>query len=658
MAKAKRGNRFTSKTGTYANLIRQINRLQDKVDYLRKENSRLEESVSSLSKKLKELENFSSNFLVTLYNKDNISPILKSYVDVLKKNVTREPKGYRYQGLKEFFTLLSFMGPHYYGILNSNMIFPSYRRTLDYKKFFLGKYQITDDIYNGCIENILKIKDLFLPPDFDGKAVVMIDATAVTPYVMVDENGTVEGLIDCNKLPENEVRKIIDDEGQFCNFINMHADYLIQAEFGISMAPLDPKYPQFPIACIQATSGKATLEIVYFIEKLISELRSFVNVIGLATDGDDSYNKYSHEFMDRFIQMFNRIPDMSVVQIINEISVIMHFSDPFHLVKRDRYRKVSIFEFCISPLNLDRVRNVKDLEDVGIPAYILDNNKGRKMEDDLPKKLFSLMYIQKIIEKGDIDLLISMLPSTLFMESLHSKNLSRQSTIDYLLFGCSIVIIYLFLSCYVIENQNGKFKDSIGKHYEKMCFTTIWCEQYIFTTICIASLLYTEKSIDLGACGSHYQEHNFANVKRHNKKDDSHMKFMKSMKYILLEKILYKQLSLEESVPNSRSDSGRKIYDDEKVVIRPFGWYLSLAKRLWSNITTFPKDSILSTINSDEPPMTMHELMQFLGTFSVKVNHSISTKSTGMIKTGGLNNAKIWNAIKQMEDLLDDDDSE
>lgn len=50
MAKAKRGNRFTSKTGTYANLIRQINRLQDRVDYLRKENSRLEESVSSLSK--------------------------------------------------------------------------------------------------------------------------------------------------------------------------------------------------------------------------------------------------------------------------------------------------------------------------------------------------------------------------------------------------------------------------------------------------------------------------------------------------------------------------------------------------------------------------------------------------------------------------------
>lgn len=69
------------------------------------------------------------------------------------------------------------------------------------------------------------------------------------------------------------------------NFGNLHVDYLIKTKFGIYMVPLDPKYPQFPIACIQTTYCKETLEIVYLIEKFISQLRILVNVIGLATDG-------------------------------------------------------------------------------------------------------------------------------------------------------------------------------------------------------------------------------------------------------------------------------------------------------------------------------------------------------------------------------------
>lgn len=40
----------------------------------------------------------------------------------------------------------------------------------------------------------------------------MIDANAVAPYVMVNENRAFESLIDCIKLPENEARKLIDDE--------------------------------------------------------------------------------------------------------------------------------------------------------------------------------------------------------------------------------------------------------------------------------------------------------------------------------------------------------------------------------------------------------------------------------------------------------------
>lgn len=128
------------------------------------------------------MESVSSKFFETLYNEESISPILMSYINILKKNITRQPKGFRYKGLKEYFTLLSFMGPHYYGILSENMIFPTYRRTLDYKKEFLQKYQITNSLFDGSIENIIQIIQKFLPSNFKGKAVIMVDAASVTHW--------------------------------------------------------------------------------------------------------------------------------------------------------------------------------------------------------------------------------------------------------------------------------------------------------------------------------------------------------------------------------------------------------------------------------------------------------------------------------------------
>mgnify|MGYP002471641323 CR=1 FL=1 len=657
MGKTRYRNRYTSKTGYSANLTRQVKRVLEQVDSMKQEVKRLRNIISELNQQIEILKQTSSEFLNMLFSAEDISPILKMYIQILQKNITRNPNGYRYQGLKEFFTLLSFMGPHYYGMLSTNMIFPSYRRTLDYKKYFLDKYQITDDIYNGSIQNVDKIIKTFLPANFDGKLVIMIDAASVTPYVKVIDDGTVEGFIHPVKLKKKVVKQLIENEQAFCNFINENYDSIVQAEFGISIAPLDPDYPSFPIACLQATSGKATLEIVTFIETLIAQLRSSYNIIGLGTDGDNSYHKYSSMFITKLIAGFKDCMNMSIIEIVRIIDVLMHFSDPFHLVKRDRYRKVTAYAFCISPLVLECTRNAKHLLDIGVPEYILDNNKGRKMEDDLPKKLFSLVYIQKIIEKGDFNLLISMLPSALLMASIHTKNLSRQATVDYLLLGASIVIIYYCLSNYVLTSQDESLQKKINEYQTKICFSSDWCEEYIFTTICIAFLITTEKSINVGACGSHYQEHSFANVRRHSKNDNSHSRFIKSMRYILLEKILYNNLPIDEVIPYSRSDSGRKICDNERVVVRSLGFYLSQAKRLWSNVTSFPKDCIVSQIEQNGGPMSIPELLAFFGGFSCKVTHSISTKSTGMIKTGGLNNAKIWNAIEQMENLLEDNSS-
>ncbi len=208
---------------------------------------------------------------------------------------------------------------------------------------------------------------------------------------------------------------------------------------------------------------------------------------------------------------------------LKKYSTIIHFSDLFHLTKRDRYKKASAENFFIPPMKPDIKRCASDLEEVGDPQYLLDHNKGRKMEDMLPKKLFSMQTIIKTMEKGDIHLLISMLPSTLHLESIHRRELSIQATINYLLFGASIMMIYYFLLMYVIENEFDIYSESPTSYRSNICFSAAWCKQYIFTANGITSTIITEEKVDVGACSSHYQEHGFANIRRHPKNDNSHM---------------------------------------------------------------------------------------------------------------------------------------
>ncbi|KAK8842366.1 hypothetical protein M9Y10_025945 [Tritrichomonas musculus] len=128
------------------------------------------------------------------------------------------------------------------------------------------------------------------------------------------------------------------------------------------------------------------------------------------------------------------------------------------------------------------------------------------------------------------------------------------------------------------------------------------------------------------------------------------------MKYILLEHELEEYLGIDDIVPESRSDSGRNIVKEDDVELRPMIWYLKLAKRLWRNVTNFPRFKLLSKIKDNRHPMTKDELFNFIETFTEKPHLQISTKSTGMIKTAGLNGVAFWNAQKQMDDLVDDEE--
>lgn len=55
-------------------------------------------------------------------------------------------------------------------------------------------------IYNGSLTNVIQIMSKFLPQDFNGKTVVIIGAASIMPYIMIDEDGNVECLINYYKF--------------------------------------------------------------------------------------------------------------------------------------------------------------------------------------------------------------------------------------------------------------------------------------------------------------------------------------------------------------------------------------------------------------------------------------------------------------------------
>lgn len=649
---------FTKESGKASKTMQEYNKLKEKVKSLEKQIEDLEFEKQTLSQKVTDLEEFISKNLNIDYESKLNNTILNNYLKATYKNLGKNPNGYRYENLHEFFALLSFMGPHYFGILTNYLMFPTYKTAKTYRNDLMKKYGINDCIFNADIENVKYILNKFYDnnDESNGKAVIMVDAASVTPYVQVKEDGTVEGLIGISRISEKEAKTLIKNEDKFIDFIKEHYDSVIQAEFGITFAPITPGYGPIPIGCISSTSGKATLKIIQKVETLIAKLNSDYNIVGLGTDGDNGYDKYSNSFMENIIKDFESFLDLNAAEVIKKFATLIHFSDPFHLTKRDRYDIASSEEFFISPMKPDKTRSALDLLEIGVPPYLLDDNKGRKMEDMLPKKLFSLQTIVKIIEKGDFYLLISMLPSTLFLESIHRRELSIQDTIDYLLFGASIIMIYYFMLNNVINKKMKIYKKSPSSYKRKMRFSEAWCKQYIFTAIGIASLIITENDLDVGACSSHYQEHGFANIRRHSKMNNSHMQFFKSMKYILLERELALNLGIDEIAVESRSDSGKQISKDEQVILRPMNWYLKRAKRLWRNITRFPRNSILSKINDNRNRMSVNEINEIIKIFPEKVQLQISTKSTGMIKTAGLNGVAFWSGQKQLNDLIDDDE--
>jgi hypothetical protein len=121
--------------------------------------------------------------------------LINMVIRCISENSKRSPQGRRFSGLEKYFTLLSFMGPHYYGLLHATLLFPSYRTIHTYRNQILDEIGINGNIFDGTIENMTIILNKCLPDPASTKAILAVDSAYVTPYVSVQCDGTVKGLV-------------------------------------------------------------------------------------------------------------------------------------------------------------------------------------------------------------------------------------------------------------------------------------------------------------------------------------------------------------------------------------------------------------------------------------------------------------------------------
>lgn len=593
----------------------------------------------------------SKDSIVSLYlsGAEDVHPVLKSYLLDTFENVKRKKEGKRYMELREFAALESYFGKRTCSILESTLMLPSYRTTLIYRKEMLAELGFQDSIFDSSYENIPLLLDIndFNP---DMKAILLVDAAYVTPYVSVKEDGTVIGLTDLTSVSIELANLLIEDERLFHKFLKSVKNSIINSVFVFMLAPIDTTHKAFPIYYVPSTNGAATEDTLETLQSLLILFKEMgITIYGVATDGDHQYIQYSTQILDSIITKFLLFCYSDITVFIETNIEYFHFSDPFHLVKRDRYKKIKSGFFNCSPNPNDGTRTNKDLKAIGISKYILDNELSRKMEDSLPMKMFSLEIIKNIVEANDIQLLIYMLPSALLLHSIHTRDLDREARIEELLFGTAIVLLYE-----IYENDYLKRTDYFTKSERKiykllMPFTLDWCAEYISLAISIVYLLLEEEGLNLGSCGTHYIEHLFGNIRRTSQGDDTLERFVSSMESVVSESALSTICGVELPKVSNRHDSGTLVTDP--IIGETYNMinYIIQAKALFNNFGELPDVGLLDGVCDVEEAMSMEDCIELIPQFFGKQPHQISTKKIGITSTGGLCNVRKWKANEQIK---------
>ena len=259
----------------------------------------------SLKSELSSVKNMN---LFTL-NTQKYYPILFNHISSLNKlkNANDQAgKGNRFDPANyPFYFLISMNGSYWTNVLHKTIGFPSVSQCKRIKNHYKKEYSISSNILNGSIDSITKLIDMFYNRNDTTKkrAVIAVDAAAISAKMLINRNGKIGGLIEDSQISEEMVFEITKYNDSFEAFYDMNLDDIAKYYFVFYICSLSDDDLSFPILIRRHGSGSANSDFVADLDNLVLICRSLgIDIIGVAFDGDPqwlSYVDFQCELIDK-----------------------------------------------------------------------------------------------------------------------------------------------------------------------------------------------------------------------------------------------------------------------------------------------------------------------------------------------------------------------
>lgn len=557
-------------------LISQLSNANQKILLLNDQITQLQNCLKEASK-IKEKKYCN----VLTYVEKNYKFLFEHLIKLYEKSEQGDIHGIRYsENLKAYYFYMTQIGEFYYKTFMHLFGLPSIRTLQRFKSDIIQKFGLNKHFLDASAESVELLINLYSQNNMSGNVgILAIDAASVTASIAVSKEGEVKGLINSYKMTTEFSALMKKSISVFSSFVESNKEEIIKYYFVGYFCPLSITGSPFPILLQKSISGAANSSIVATFEDLIIRMNdfSYLKIIGISFDGDPGWLKYVYQLIAK-IPLLRENPlivdkrvsgrhlysnpesnnyitqqdqlDKPLHELV-EFDGLLPFEDLLHLMKCARYKILS--KVAYSWPNHQSIITQNDMVEVGIPLYVLNDSKSKKMEDLFPLLMFNMKVVNMIFQKEKYHMLPYFLPFSLLLESIFTEKISRGKRLKYITISFSLIWI---LSYEISDSKESKYSCPFDK---------VFCDKYLSLCISFSILISKNTDIHLGALGTHFLEHFFGKIRRLCKFDDSYSKFEASVQISIIIQILKKYYGLEfkENSQKSRlSDSGAKIFKE------------------------------------------------------------------------------------------------
>jgi hypothetical protein len=239
--------------------------------------------------------------------------------------------------------------------------------------------------------------------------------------------------------------------------------------FVIYLQPLTPGVKCTPLFIIDSQSGMADDAIQAQIDQVLAIARSRISRVFIASDGDPSYNKRHHIFMEFWEAIYAQWGLERVVAELKTYDGIPPASDMLHLAKcfRTRFLKYPLtftlgsFSESSSP---SRMREI-----LGLGAPLTDLTQVGKMRDAYPLVITRVEHINKLFQRGAIAEAVAWLPLSLCFNAIRLDNITRETRLFMLRISFFLVRIL-----YESKESGLDTNSETSKKKKTTIFTSQW----------------------------------------------------------------------------------------------------------------------------------------------------------------------------------------